>query len=415
MHVILATVGTDGDVFPHIGLGATLHARGHKVTLAAPETYRDQAHALGIEFCALVEVAEVDRMLADPDLWHPFRSGMMMARWGGPMVPRQYEALAALASRPDSVLVANPGVLAARLVQETLGVPTASLLLQPGLLPSNTAPPEMPGGLTIPAWLPHPLRRLYWLAVDAAGYALVGLALNRVRDGLGLAPVRRLFHWWLSPDLVIGLFPGWYASPQPDWPPQLRLAGFGRFDGTRAALPEDVRMFCEEGSPPIAFTLGTGMTYAAGFFRTAVAACDALGTRGLLVTKYPHVIPTRLPPGVRHCAFAPFRQLLPLCGAVVHHGGIGTTAAALEAGCPQLILPHAWDQPDNAARVAALGVGLALGSRHRSCGHLSHALARLMAPDVGDRCRAIASRAAGENGLELAAGWVEELAGTAKR
>ena len=102
-------------------------------------------------------------MLADPDLWHPFRSGMMMARWGGPMIPRQYEALAGLAGQPDSVLVANPGVLAARLVQEKLGVPTASLLLQPGLLPSSTAPPEMPGGLTIPAWLPHPLRRLYWL------------------------------------------------------------------------------------------------------------------------------------------------------------------------------------------------------------------------------------------------------------
>ena len=382
MHVILATVGTDGDVFPHVGLGAALHARGHRVTLAAPETYRDRAHALGLEFCPLVTVAEVGRMLADPDLWHPFRSGMMMARWGGPMIPRQYEALAALAGQPDSVLVANPGVLAARLVQEKLGVPTASLLLQPGLLPSSTAPPEMPGGLTIPAWLPHPLRRLYWLAVDAAGYALVAPSLNRVRAGLGLSPVRRVFRWWLSPDLVIGLFPGWYAAPQPDWPPQLRLAGFGRFDGARGALPEDVRMFCEEGSPPIAFTLGTGMTHAAGFFRTAVAACDALGARGLLLTKYPDVIPARLPPRVRHCAFAPFRQLLPLCGAVVHHGGVGTTAAALEAGCPQLVLPLAWDQPDNAARVAELGVGLALGSRRRSSGHMSHALARLMAPEV---------------------------------
>ena len=75
----------------------------------------------------------------------------MMARWGGAMIPRHYEALAGLAGQPDSVLVANPGVLAARLVQEKLGVPTASLLLQPGLLPSCTAPPEMPGGLTMPS------------------------------------------------------------------------------------------------------------------------------------------------------------------------------------------------------------------------------------------------------------------------
>ena len=154
---------------------------------------------------------------------------------------------------------------------------------------------------------------------------------------------------------------------------------------------------------------------ATNFGYMAVAACDALGARGLLLTKYPDVIPARLPPPVRHCAFAPFRQLLPLCGAVVHHGGVGTTAAALEAGCPQLVLPLAWDQPDNAARVAALGAGLALGSRRRSSGHITRALARLMAIEVVDRCRAIASRAGEENGLELAAMWVEELAGIAKR
>jgi UDP:flavonoid glycosyltransferase YjiC (YdhE family) len=175
-----------------------------------------------------------------------------------------------------------------------------------------------------------------------------------------------------------------------------------------------MRAFCEDGSPPIVFTLGTGMTHAAGFFRTAVAACNALGARGLLLTKYPDVIPTRLPSWVRHCAFAPFRQLLPLCAAVVHHGGVGTTAAALEAGCPQLVLPLAWDQPDNAARVAELGVGVTLGSRRRSSGHVSHALARLMASDVGDRCRAIANQARKEDGLEVAARWVEEWAGLAK-
>src|SRR6516225_2145333 len=138
MHVILATVGTDGDVFPHLGLGAALRAREHRVTLAAPEPYRARADALGIEFCPLVTATEVGRMLADPDLWRPFRSGVMMARWGGPMVPRQYDALAGLTGRPGSILVAKPGVLAARLVQEKLGTPTASLLLQPGLLPSST-------------------------------------------------------------------------------------------------------------------------------------------------------------------------------------------------------------------------------------------------------------------------------------
>jgi rhamnosyltransferase subunit B len=410
MHVILATVGTDGDVFPHVGLGLVLQERGHRVTLAAPETYRARALTLGFEFCPLVTADEVGRLLADPDLWHPLKSGRMMARWGAAMVPRQYDVLADCGRAPDTVIVANPGVLAARLVQEKLGIRTASLLLQPGLLPSSSAPPEMPGGLTLPAWSPRWLRDLYWRTVDAAGYLLVGRSLNRVRIALGLAPVRRLFRWWLSPDLVIGLFPAWYAAPQPDWPAQLRLAGFGRFDGVRTELPDSVRAFCRSGTPPIAFTLGTGMAHAAGFFRAAALACATLRVRGLLLTKYPELIPGRLPPAVEHCTFAPFRQLLPLCRAVVHHGGVGTTAAALEAGCPQLVLPLAWDQPDNAARVARLGVGICLGARQQTAGHMTRALARLVTPETRVRCQTAAGLFGQGNGLEVAARLVEDWA-----
>src|SRR5258705_5299983 len=54
MHAILATLGTDGDVFPHVGLGAKLRSRGHQVTLAAPQTYRSLADSLGLEFRPLI-------------------------------------------------------------------------------------------------------------------------------------------------------------------------------------------------------------------------------------------------------------------------------------------------------------------------------------------------------------------------
>ncbi|HEX4612137.1 MAG TPA: glycosyltransferase [Urbifossiella sp.] len=410
MHIVLTSLGTDGDVFPHIGLGAVLRARGHRVTLAAPEPYRAAAACYGLGFEPIVTADETRRMLADPDMWHPLRSGLIMARWGAPLVPRQYETLARLVREEPTVLVAGPGALAARLVQERVGCPTASLLLQPGLLPSVTAPPEMPGGLMPPRCLPPALRRLYWWGVDAAGYFLIARDLNRVRAGLGLPPVRRVFRWWLSPDRVIGLFPGWYAAPQRDWPPQIRLAGFGRFDGDPGPVPADVVEFCRAGPPPVVFTLGTGMAHAAGFFRTAVAACESLGARGLLLTKYPDLVPADLPGSVRHCRFAPFRRLLPRCAAVVHHGGIGTTAAALEAGCPQVVVPLAWDQPDNAARVEALGVGCSLGPRQRTRGALARALARVTAADIRDNARAVAATAGQADGLEVAAGWVEELA-----
>ena len=109
-------------------------------------------------------------------------------------------------------------------------------------------------------------------------------------------------------------------------------------------------------------------------------------------------------------SFAPFRQLLPLCGAVVYHGGIGTTAAALSAGIPQLILPLAWDQPDNAQRVLRLGVGARLGPRQRTTAHLATALARLMTTEMRARCQLVAGRLGEADGLDVAAQWVEELA-----
>ena len=118
------------------------------------------------------------------------------------------------------------------------------------------------------------------------GYLLVGRALNRFRRQLGLPTVWRFFRWWNSPELVVGLFPAWFGEPQPDWPAQIRLAGFGRYDGGDAELPDDLLAFCESGPPPIAFTLGTGMAHADEFFRTAVAACEDGGWRGILLTKF---------------------------------------------------------------------------------------------------------------------------------
>ena len=134
-----------------------------------------------------------------------------------------------------------------------------------------------------------------------------------------------------------------------------------------------------------------------------------LGRRGILLTRHAHQLPTSLPGEVRHVAYAPFGELLPMCAAVVHHGGIGTTARALAAGTPQLVLPWAWDQPDNAARVRRLGAGSSLGPRYRSAARLAEALSELLKPEAQARCRALSARFGDDDALERAAVWLEEL------
>ena len=183
------------------------------------------------------------------------------------------------------------------------------------------------------------------------------------------------------------------------------------FDGGYAdGLSSAVLEFCRDGKPPIAITFGTEMWHAAAVFRAAVEACRILGLRDIFLTKYPQQLPSPLPAFARHCEFAPFRHLFPQCAAVLPHGGVGTTAKALAAGTPQLILPFAFDQMDNATRVRQLGVGDWLKVKRRDGAHIAKALTKLTTPQTRDRCREVAARFRTDDALDTAAQWVEELA-----
>ena len=98
----------------------------------------------------------------------------------------------------------------------------------------------------------------------------------------------------------------------------------------------------------------------------------------MLLTRHRDHIPRDLPATIRHVDYAPFSQLFPHAAAVVHHGGIGTSAQALAAGVRQLVTPMAHDQPDNAARLVKLGVARSIPVKHVSARRLSNALDLLL-------------------------------------
>ena len=112
---------------------------------------------------------------------------------------------------------------------------------------------------------------------------------------------------------------------------------------------------------------------------------------------------------MRHVPFLPLSRILPRTSALVHHGGIGSAAAALAAGVPQLVMPFAHDQPDNAARLCRLGVASALWPRRASGARMAARLRHLLSsPSVAARCHTLA--AAVRPGLESAADFVESYA-----
>jgi UDP:flavonoid glycosyltransferase YjiC (YdhE family) len=385
-------------VLPYLGLGVALLRRGQRATLVAAEDYRGRAESEGMGFRPLLSKEENWQLFsANPDFWHPLKGATIGAKWGRARIPQHFELFRDLARDERAVFVASPALVAARVVQEMTGRPLATPILQPWMITSSSAPPVMPAGLTLPRWAPRPAAALYWLAIDGVGYALTGGALNDLRRSLGLAPVRRIFRWWHSPQLVLGMFPPWYGPPQADWAPQIRLTGFPRFDGSTKPRPldEDLLAWCRSGKPVVAFTFGTAMAHAAAQFRSAVEACELLGVRGLLVTKHAAQLPSPLPPTARHVTYAPFKALFPECAAIVHHGGIGTIAEAFAAGVPQVVLPIAFDQKDNAIRVKRLGAGDWVRARRATGVKIAQLLKEVLTGELKGKCREIAGRFAG--------------------
>jgi len=411
MHAVLATMGTDGDVFPYIGLGKALRARGHRVTLLANEHHRQAAEALGFEFLVLLTDAEYERLIDDPRLWHPWHSAAVGARMGIETLERQFALIERVSRGRDTIVVAHASVLAGRLVQDKFARPLVTLLLQPMMIRSAVAPPVLAAGPRLPRWAPALAVRAYFRVIDALGNRLLRNELNQFRRSLDLPPVRHVLRWIYSPELVVGMFPEWFARPQHDWLPQIHLADFPMYEGAHGTDELDAGLagFCTANAAPVAFTMGTGMKHASRFFAEAIAACQMLNVPGVMLTKYRELLPAELPKTIRHVRFAPFSRLFPLCGAVVHHGGAGTVAMALAAGVPQLVLPLAWDQPDNADRVERLGAGICLPPRRRRAADLARALRELLVPERRRPCQALAQRMAQRNGLPRAARLIEEF------
>jgi UDP:flavonoid glycosyltransferase YjiC (YdhE family) len=242
--------------------------------------------------------------------------------------------------------------------------------------------------------------------------SVIAPTINELRKELGLPRVRNIIRdYWHSPTLTIGLFPEWYAARQPEWPKQTVLTGFPLFDEPDLSpIDAELDAFLRAGDAPIAFTPGSAMWQARSFFDTSVETCVRLKRRGLLLTRHRDHLPEKLPAGVIHVHYAPFSQLLPRCCALVHHGGIGTTAQAMAAGVPQLVTPFAHDQPDNAERLRRLGVAGVIKASRYTPKRAARVLGELIgSPRVAQSCREVAAKFRGSDPIEKTCELIESV------
>ncbi len=414
MTILLLTIGSAGDVHPFVAIGLALRRRGHTVKLITNPYFGSAAERAGLDVVPLGTADEFRLTLENPDIWSTRKGHLAVFNivLGG--LRLTYDAVvASLPAGEPCVVVGSSLAWGGRVAQDRLGFPMATVHLAPSQLRSAIDPPKLPG-LFMPRWLPLKVKQQIWAGGDKYVLdRLLGPAINGLRGELGLPPASGILNaWWNSPDRVIGLFPDWFAAPQADWPPQTRLTGFPRYDESETfAADPDLDAFLDAGPAPVAFTPGSAMHHGAAFFRHSVDACRRLGRRGLLLTRHAGHLPTPLPATVRHVPFAPFSRVFPRCAAVVHHGGIGTTAQALAAGVPQVVTPFAHDQFDNAERVRRLGVGRTVKAKRYTARSATRALAAVLSdPAVAAACRAVATRLVDDDSVERTCDLIEALA-----
>ena len=415
MRITLVPIGSAGDVHPLVGVGQALKARGHDVSVITNPYFRATVEQAGLRLVPFGTVAQYEVITSHPLLWNSRHGLDVIAAATTLGAPELYRLIEREHDAGTQVMAGGSLAFAARVAQDVLGVRFVTLHLAPSQLLSVHDFPIMHrrlGGIN--RW-PLPAKRAVLSLLDRVADRILGPCVNRLRTEKGLPRVTHILTgWWHSPLLTIGLFPEWYAAPQPDWPPQAVLTGFPLFDERgAAAIPQDVERLLNhaDADPPLVFVAGSGNRQGRRFYAAAAAACARLGRRGLLLTRYPEQLPATLPAGVRHVDYLPLSQVLPRAAALVHHGGIGTAAQGLAAGVPQLVMPMTFDQPDNVSRLSRLGLARSLPPDAFEPTAVVRELETLLgSPEVAAACADVGRRFAGVDPVERTCELIEGAA-----
>lgn len=358
--IVLATLGSFGDLHPHMALALGLRERGHDVVLASSPYYADKVHGAGLAFAPLRPDLQPDPEMIAKTMDRRHGGEQVIKHLMMPCLRDTYDDLLAICDGAD-LLLNSDICYPAPLVAEKLGLRRIHVVLSPLTFFSAADPGVLP-----PApWLRH-LRGLgpwpFQLVNALARRMTRGWTaeVQRLRVDLGIPKAGDpIWDHQFDADAVLALFSPLFAAPQADWPRRTQATGFLFYDRREhdQALSPELAAFLDAGDPPIVATLGSVAVLAPGeFFRRTL---DAVGDRHRLVLLhglYDDGLPANLPETVHACQYAPYSELFPRAKLIITHGGVGSTAQGLRAGKPLLVVPSSHDQPDNAARAERLGV-----------------------------------------------------------
>jgi UDP:flavonoid glycosyltransferase YjiC (YdhE family) len=366
MRIAILTGGTRGDVQPYVGLGVGLQRAGYQVCVPAPECFRSLVTEAGLEFVpsSALDPQELLRLPETQELRRKILRPATVASTIRPILRVGQRYFASLldaywsSSENADVLVSSIWYFGLDCAEKR-GIPHIYAPHQAVVTPTRAFPSSLmsPFGVR----LDSAVNRLTYYLMYLAFWPMYRTSLNNWRRRMGLSPhsASSYWRWSQAQTTVCGFSPSVLPMPT-DWPPHHHVTGYWFLDEpTNWQPPAGLVRFLESDPPPICVGFGsmvendpTRMT------RVVVEALQLSGQRAVLLSGWGGQGALSLPATIYRLDAIPHSWLFPRTTIVVHHGGMGTTAAALRAGVPSVIVPFFFDQPFWARRVEQLGAGV---------------------------------------------------------
>ena len=396
MRVLLSTIGSRGDVQPLVALALALKDIGQEVRLCVPPDFREWIEHLGMPVTPIgPEVRSTAKPNPSAAPLTPERRRQMMEG----TVATQFETIAAAADGCDVIVGATALQIAAPSVAARMGIPYVFAAYCPAVLPS---PHHAPPVLTMLGDAPAPAMADYselWVKDALRWNDGWGTLLNSQRESLGLPPVTDVRRYvltdrpWLAADPMLA-----------PWPDAADVAvvqtGAWILPDERPLSPE-LESFLDAGEPPVYFGFGSART-PENLSRVMIESARALGRRAIVSRGWADLSLIDDAPDCLAIGEVNLQTLFKRVGAVVHHGGAGTTTAAARAGAPHVVIPQHYDQHYWAERVQHLGIGIAHAGGAPTTDSLTSALKRALHFDVAVRAKSVAT-AVRSDGAQAAA------------
>ena len=421
--IVLTTFGSLGDLHPYLAIAIGLRQRGHSPIIATHGVYQSKVESEGIAFRAvapdLSDFGDEREFTRSAFATHGGIEYLVKTVVIQPL-RKSYADLEAVVGNDTDLLITHPLTFAAPLVAEKRGIPWLSIALAPASFMSAYDPfifPQAPFISRLQSLLGPALFRRLLNVIQKVPYRWTD-SVRAFRSELGLTPSTAdpLFAGGVSPFGTLALFSPTLGDPQPDWNPKTTQTGFCFYDKLSAGtgLSPDLETFLTHGDPPVVFTLGSAAVMDAGaFYIVSAQAAAQLGKRGVLLTgKDDRNIPATLPANVIAVPYAPYSELFPRCAAIVHQCGVGTTGQSLRSGRPQLLVPHGFDQPDNAHRMEQRGVGRTVSRYQYTVGNVTRELSTLLSNDIyATRAARLGETVRREDGVTAACNAIDTFLG----